>query len=134
MNPERFEQLAEAHGGEIRRWPEGERAGAQALLARRPELQGRLREAADLDGLLDAYATPRASAALAQRISGAAPRRRPVHRRLALWWAGAGLATAGALAGAMIVTVAPPPASSGGDGWIYDQPTAFGALVSSQDG
>ena len=103
MTPERFEALLHSHGADPRRWPEAERAAAERLLQQaRPELQQALHDAAALDGLLNAYTLPDASAALQRRIVASAP---PQARR-PWWWAGAGAAAlglAGCMAGALAV-------------------------------
>ena len=89
MTPERFEALAEAYGGDVARWPQGEREAAAALMAADPErARTALSAAAELDLALDAFAAPRASGELAQRIAGGAPRARP---RWRLWIAPAGM-------------------------------------------
>ena len=45
MTPERFEHLADAYGGDLRRWPEAEREAARRLLDNRPDLAARLQAA-----------------------------------------------------------------------------------------
>lgn len=53
MSVARFEALAQTFGGEIARWPEGEREAARALLAADPDrLSPVLTEASQLDRLL----------------------------------------------------------------------------------
>jgi anti-sigma factor RsiW len=133
MSPERFTQLAQAYGGRLRLWPAGEREAARALLEQRPELARILAEAGALDALLDASPNPVPTAALAWKIVQTAPRPPWSLPGSLVWWAGAGLASAGAMAGALTVLLAPAP-SAGPDGWVYDQATAFGALLPSQDG
>src|SRR6202142_3331296 len=54
---DRFRELLDAYGAEPRRWPAGERAAAEALLAREPEARALRAKAAAIDGLLD-RATP----------------------------------------------------------------------------
>ncbi|MBU1324627.1 MAG: hypothetical protein KJ676_05250 [Alphaproteobacteria bacterium] len=73
MERERFETLAGTHGGDLRRWPEAERAAAERLLARTPDLRSALDAAAALDALLDASPTPWPSQALRDRVIAAAP-------------------------------------------------------------
>lgn len=100
MTLERFSNLTEAYGADLRRWPQGERAAAEALLACDARAQ-LLRDEADvLDGLLDAAPRPVVSNLVRERVlaaaSGAGLRRRPAWRfwsRLA-WFAGAGWAAA----------------------------------------
>jgi hypothetical protein len=58
MQLNRFRGLLEAYGAEPRRWPPGERADAEELLARSPEARALLAEAAAIDALLDEAAEP----------------------------------------------------------------------------
>lgn len=69
---ERFSNLTDAYGADLRRWPEGERAGAEALLA--VDARARLlRDEADaLDSLLDTVARPVVSAALRDKVVASA--------------------------------------------------------------
>ena len=53
VTPQRLDELLAAYGADPRRWPDAERAGAQALLARSPELSARLNAARRLDAALD---------------------------------------------------------------------------------
>lgn len=103
MTIERFEDLAGAYGGEIARWPEGEREAARALLAAQPERLGAvLAQAADLDRLLDLAPAQRPNAALLGRLIAAAPQPANRARR---WIAGLGAAlglSAAAFAGVMV--------------------------------
>lgn len=113
MNAERLEQLIEAYGASPRRWPADERAGAEQLLAERPDLRAGLAAAADLDHWLDASPRPRPSMALHDRVLASAvqagrvrPRVFGLSRPLA-WLAGAGMAAAacaGALSGMALTT------------------------------
>jgi hypothetical protein len=131
MDAQRFEALAEAHGGLIARWPAGEQDAAYAWLAQAPETaQAVLSEALALDEALDVLRPPQASPALRDRILAAAPRERRgwgVRRWLAGAGVGAALAAASA-AGVMVgtqVSAGPPEASdeavmaaSTDDDWI----------------
>jgi hypothetical protein len=71
----RFRDLIDAYGADPRRWPPGERAEGEALIARSPEAAALRQKAAALDALLDlapAPAAPRLEAAtLAARIAAA---------------------------------------------------------------
>ena len=73
MTLERFRELVQAHGGELRRWPEAEVAGARALLAASTAARALCEEALALDQLLDRMPVPVPSAALIGRILDAAP-------------------------------------------------------------
>lgn len=120
MTFERFEDLAGAYGGEIARWPEGEREAARALLAANPMRLGAvLAEGAELDRLLDLAPAQRPDAALLGRLIAAAPQPVNAARR---WIAGLGAAlglSAAACAGVMVGV------SIGGQ----DQPAAPAAVA-----
>ena len=122
MDDTRFAELAEAHGGDITRWPQAERAAALSYKAERPErAQAALAEAAAVDRALAACGPVQPPAGLEAAILARAPSNAPR-------WAGlaAGLAL-------MIGT---------GAGWIaapagepYAEPAfaqAFGALDSAE--
>ncbi len=104
---QRFEALADAHGGIIGRWPADVRDAAYAWLAEAPEAaQAVLARAIALDEALDALRPPQASAALRDAILAAAPRARQGWS-LGRWLAGAGVGAAlaaASLAGVMIGT------------------------------
>ncbi len=98
MTYERFETLADAYGGDLRRWPEAEREAARVLLDSDPRAAVLLCEADGLDALLDAAPRPAASPALREVvIAGAAGAGLHAQRRgpgpLA-WLSGAGWAAA----------------------------------------
>ena len=118
MSPEmsigRFEDLTEIYGGDIARWPEGEREAARALLAaNRRRLGPALAAAAQLDRLLDMAPAQHPDAALLGRLIAAAPRPAGTGRR---WIAGLGAAlglSAAAFAGIAVgVAVGRPPAAA----------------------
>jgi len=114
MTLERFEDLAQTYGGEIARWPEGEREAARALLAENAaRLSPVLAEAAQLDRLLDLAPAQRPDAALIGRLIAAAPQPAAVGRR---WIAGLGAAlglSAAAFAGIAVgVAVGRPQAAA----------------------
>jgi hypothetical protein len=120
MTPERFETLAEAHGGDVARWPDAEREAAAELMAAQPAwARNVLAGAGDLDAMLTAYAPPRGSAGLAERIAAGAPQARA---RWVRWLLpagmGAGLAAAcaaGVVAGAQLHAPSSTPAASDAD-------------------
>lgn len=81
MKIERLMQIVAAYGAAPARWPEGERAGAQALLARtlatgseadRAMLQAALDEAEALDGALTGLVAPVPDAAMARLTAAVA--------------------------------------------------------------
>lgn len=110
MSLERFEDLAEIYGGDIARWPEGEREAARALLATEAErLAPVLAAAGQLDRLLDLAPAQSPDAALMGRLISAAPQPAGGGRR---WIAGLTAAfglTAAAFAGVLVgVTIGRP--------------------------
>lgn len=104
----RFRALAEAYGGDISRWPEAERASAEAWLARNPRDGAAVLEAARaLDDLLGAWRTPEPAEALRNRVLIPAPAQVRHARRRAFvltLGGGAGLAAA-CLAGILVAPV-----------------------------
>jgi hypothetical protein len=103
MTRERFAALAEAYGGEIARWPQGEREAAAALMAAEPGFTGPLLTAASrLDETLGQWAAPAVRPALRDAVLAAAPK----PRRAAWSWAvrfGLGAGLAGACASGLAV-------------------------------
>lgn len=101
MDATRFAALADAWGGDLRRWPEAERESGRAFAASHQVVAERLLfEGDSLDALLDASPQPAVSPALRDRIivSAAASGRKargawPSLSRL-LWLGGAGWAAA----------------------------------------
>ena len=73
MTAERFLALVAAWGADRRRWPESERAAAEAFAAAHPGTAGpALAEADALDALLNRAPTPQVSTALRDRVLAAA--------------------------------------------------------------
>lgn len=100
MTPERFHQIVEAYGADPRRWPEEERAAAQAWTQmHRQQADAWLAQAAGLDAWLAADRLAPPDAALQRRIVASAPVRRPHAQRRAWWWSGAAVAGVGLLGG-----------------------------------
>lgn len=105
MTPERFEQLAEAYGSDLRLWPQVEQAKAQQLRQEHPIWAREcLDSAADLDDLLGLYHVEAPSMALRERVMDLAPRsQHSVWSRLFGEWRGWGMGLAAAgLAGLMV--------------------------------
>ncbi|RZJ04527.1 MAG: hypothetical protein EON89_07340 [Brevundimonas sp.] len=113
MTSERFLELIQAWGADRRRWPEAERAAAEAFAAAHPHIAGpALAEADDIDALLFASATPRVSMELRDRVIAAAARagghagrtgRRWLDRLTLAFGAGwAAAACAGVVAGVLV--------------------------------
>ncbi len=73
MTAERFLALVAAYGADRRRWPDGERAAAEAFVRTRPEIACPALDDADaMDALLVASANPRVSLELRDRVLAAA--------------------------------------------------------------
>jgi hypothetical protein len=85
IDRERVAALIEAYGAEPSRWPEGERAQAQALLASDPELQRMQAQASALDQLL-ALPEPLAPSAELRRAVAEIPLRAERGAAVALPW------------------------------------------------
>src|SRR5205085_1646468 len=101
MDAKRFAALAEAYGGDLRRWPQAEREAASAFASSEA---GRVisRQAGTLDALLDSYSVPHPGKALHDTILRTANGHIVRRRRQRFWWLGLGLAgigLAGAIAG-----------------------------------
>ncbi|MBY4766673.1 hypothetical protein [Burkholderia ambifaria] len=109
MTPERFRTIVAAYGSDARRWPQDERAAAEAWAQAHPrDALEALDDAAELDAWLmqDTVAPP--APALAERIVASAPAPQRARRRGKVWWSGAafaGVGLAGALAGAVAVSM-----------------------------
>lgn len=109
MSIDRLKTLTEAYGADRRRWPEAERAAAEAAVSRDAVAADRLlREADALDAALDASPRPVVSSALRDRVlasalsAGLTPKQaRRVWDRLVVWFAAgwAAAACAGVVAG-----------------------------------
>jgi hypothetical protein len=140
MDRTRFDALLEAYGADMARWPEADRAEAEAFAAA-PEAQASLHAARALDRLLDAYQAEAPSLALRQRILARAPQARAARGwRLtgAVWLSGASLAAACAaglvvgisLGGTMTSGSADrDTAAASFDGSSFDGATAFGSPI-----
>ncbi|HEX7912613.1 MAG TPA: hypothetical protein VF534_31600 [Paraburkholderia sp.] len=100
MTPERFHQIVEAYGAEPRRWPQQERAAAEAWARQhRAEADAVLAEAAGLDAWLAADRLEPPGEALRQRVLDGAPVRHREAPRRRRWWSGAAVAGVGLLGG-----------------------------------
>jgi len=112
MTPERFQQIVDAYGADPRRWPQHERAAANAWAAsNRTQADVWLAQAGHLDAWLSTDEVPPPDASLQQRILASAPVKRPASRRRkssrAWWWSGvavAGVGVLGGMAGALAVS------------------------------
>ena len=78
MDRERFNHLLEAYGGDFRRWPAEEGAGAAVYVAQNAEAAAALKDAQALDRVLDHASAEQADTSqLAARIVGQAQRAQP---------------------------------------------------------
>ena len=85
MDRTRFEALLAAYGADESRWPESERADAQAFVAAHGgEVSDLRQEAREIDAMLAHASVAPNTDALAARILAAAPRRAEVFDRRAL--------------------------------------------------
>jgi hypothetical protein len=102
VTPERFEELAQAFGADIARWPQAQQSAARRYAAREPAAVSVLQAAARLDGLLDAAPRVVLGASMRERIVRAAP---TPARRAWRWVTGAGVGAvlAAACAGGVAV-------------------------------
>ncbi|RWO74579.1 MAG: hypothetical protein EOS17_01970 [Mesorhizobium sp.] len=127
MDARRFAVLAQAYGGNLRRWPEAERM-AGTVFAASGAGKAILRQAGTLDALLDSYRVDAPDKALHGSILQAAGRHLVQRRRQWFWWLGLGLAgigVAGAVAGLALVTIVTPEVQP--DHYVLDaNATAFG--------
>jgi hypothetical protein len=128
MTLHRFQELADAYGGAITRWPALEREAAM-LIASHPAALDILAGASMLDDTLDAWRVSAPAIVLRDRLVGDASRQaKNAITRMRLWWSGVGIAAAlaGAASGTAAIAMAAPVdvASDGG--------TSFGD-VGAQD-
>ncbi|MCF1460575.1 hypothetical protein FS827_04490 [Agrobacterium vitis] len=127
MDAERFRALAEAYGGDRKRWPEDRRRAADIFAATEAG-RAMVEEASRLDAFLALSAPPSPSAALTGRILQSADKRVTLRRRLHRWLVGAGLlgvGLAGGLTGALAVAIVAPPTQIP----MTDTATAFGNIM-----
>ncbi|TIL97339.1 MAG: hypothetical protein E5Y74_36570, partial [Mesorhizobium sp.] len=94
MDARRFAVLAQAYGGDLRRWPAAERM-AGTVFAASGAGKAILRQAGTLDALLDSYRVDAPDKALHGSILQAAGRHLVQRRRQWFWWLGLGLAGIG---------------------------------------
>ncbi len=129
MTRERFEALAEAHGGAIARWPDDARPAAEAFAASEPQVaRAILARAESLDAALDAWRPPTPNHALRERVIAAAPK---AIRRAVRWtWvigAGAGAGLCAATAAGLLLGVALSFQTSQSDEPVSSVMTAYEA-------
>jgi hypothetical protein len=134
MTAERLLELIDVYGADMRRWPDGERAAARALLASGPPaLRERLQQAALLDQWLDSHGVAAPDDALLRRVVASSVSSTPVRQPgwpPRWWWPSAGLAAialTGALTGGLVMSVALSSATQANGDWL-DRGTAFNRL------
>lgn len=111
MDFARFETLVAAYGARPSRWPEEERAAAQAFARTDPRAAAVLTEADTIDDLLFAHRVAEPSRTLRTMVLESAPRRRRLVGRLRLWWSSLAFAIAaagGVLAGSAAMAALEP--------------------------
>jgi anti-sigma factor RsiW len=111
MDFARFETLVAAYGATPARWPEDERAAAEAFAQADPRAGALLAEADTIDALLFAHRVAEPSRTLRTMVIEGAPRRRRLAGRARLWWSSLGLALAaggGVLAGSAATAALEP--------------------------
>ena len=114
MDLARFQTLVAAYGATPSRWPDAERAAAEAFVKADPRAAALLNDADMIDALLFAHRVAEPSRTLRAMVIEAAPARRPLLRRWRVWWTGLAFALAaggGAFAGSA-ATAALEPISS----------------------
>lgn len=137
MTSKRFAELVAAYGAEPRRWPEGQRQAAMAFMEDHPEEAAPVLEnGRSLDEALDRYVVSAPSAKLILMITESAPSIRAAARRVRLWRQGAGFAAvglAGALAGALAITLLMPMSAPNDEDSGAYAVTAFSDMAQIKD-
>ncbi len=124
----RFQQLADAYGGVVTRWPEQHREAAMAM-ASQPRAREILSGASLLDEALDVWQMAAPTPSLRDRVIRSAPApTKKIVARARLWWSGVGIAAAlaGATAGTAAVAIASPIDASS------DSATSFGDVAGAE--
>lgn len=109
MDRTRVLEIIAAYGADATRWPQDERAAAEALLVEDPALRGELAAAAALDAELDAWAKAPVMSddVMATATADAALAAAPPARR---WWPG--VAVGGSIAASLFAAVLMLPTPS----------------------
>lgn len=121
----RFQELADAYGGVVTRWPEQHREAAMAM-ASQPRARAILSGASLLDEALDLWQMAAPASSLQDRVIRSAPApTKKIVARARLWWSGVGIAAAlaGATAGTAAVAIASPIDA------LSDSATSFGDVA-----
>jgi len=111
MDFARFETLVAAYGATPNRWPEEERAAAEAFARTDPRAAGLLSQADAIDALLFAHRVAEPSRTLRAMVLESAPKRRRIITRVRLWWGALALAltaAGGVLAGSAAAAALDP--------------------------
>lgn len=123
-----FQELADAYGGVVARWPEQHREAAIAM-ASQPGAREILSSASLLDEALDVWRVAAPASSLRDRVIRSAPvTTGKIVTRARLWWSGVGIAAAlaGATAGTAAVAIASPIDASS------DSATSFGDVAGAE--
>ena len=134
MTPERFHTLVAAYGADPQRWPQHERKDAlEWARAHRAEANVALDEAMELDSWLSRdMVAPPARALFEQIVAGAPVKPAAAARRRSFWWSGAafaGVGLAGALAGALTMSLLMPGGTTSApheNSYLNTMNTSFG--------
>jgi hypothetical protein len=133
MTSKRIEELLSAYGADSRRWPDNERAKAQALMEQLPELRALAEETRALDVLLDRKQET-VSAATVARVSSRienslsmtrAARESGLMSSIGAWFAAATWPRAAALAGVAMIGIIIG---------LSSDPSAFSSTTNAFDG
>ena len=127
MDFARFEALVAAYGATPSRWPEEERAAAQAFARTDPRAAAVLKEADTIDDLLFAHRVAEPSRTLRAMVLESAPRRPRIVGRLRLWWSSLafGIAAAGGVLAGSAAMAALEPVTANVQLYQHDDLTTF---------
>jgi len=127
MDFARFETLVAAYGATPSRWPEEQRAAAEAFARTDPRAAALLGEADAIDALLFAHRVAEPSRTLRAMVLESAPRRRRLTGRARLWWSSLAfaLAAAGGVLAGSAATAALDPVTANMQLYQHDDVPAY---------
>lgn len=108
MTPERVFELIAAYGADAARWPDDERVDALAIIAGDAALTAARDDAAELDGLLAAWALAPVRGGPSRHAETAIVAAGPLTARRGWLALGGGVALAASVAGAVLMIPTPP--------------------------